>query len=193
MSRLPALSSVTIYSSLTPAVPLSATRWTYAQVQSRRLWQILAVMRTISQFFFIYLFLPLHTGSCCPIYGRAPAPPQGYRRCAGAYPTPVYHSWRTHSEDRETLGIEPGTSRSPDERSTNWANRPASLDTVSGRSAVFIVRFKDINIYRRPQQTLEPPCGVEIVWNWKTANELSSWATKGILSSPRAFRPFLAF
>ena len=33
-------------------------------------------------------FLPLHTGSC-PIYGRAPAPPQGYRCCAGAYPTPV--------------------------------------------------------------------------------------------------------
>ena len=65
------------------------------------------------------LFLPLHTGSCCPIYGRAPAPPQGYRRCVGAYPTPVYHRWRAHSEDRETLGIEPGTSRSPDERSTN--------------------------------------------------------------------------
>ena len=78
-------------------------------------------------YLFIYLFLPLHTGSCCPIYGRAPAPPQGYRRCAGAYPAPVYHSWRAHSEDRETLGIEPGTSRSPDERSTNWANRPANL------------------------------------------------------------------
>ena len=76
--------------------------------------------RHLEFYLFIYLFIPLHTGSCCPIYGRAPAPPQGYRRCAGAYPTPVYHSWSpAHSEDRETLGIEPGTSRSPDERSTN--------------------------------------------------------------------------
>ena len=71
---------------------------------------------------FIYLFLPLHTGSCCPIYGRAPAPPQGYWCWAGTYPTLRYHSWRAHSENRETPGIEPGTSRSPDERSTNWAN-----------------------------------------------------------------------
>ena len=73
-----------------------------------------------------------HTGSCCPIYGRAPAPPQGYRCCAGTYPTPGYHSWRAHSEDRETPGIEPGTSRSPDERSTGTGRRrelnPEPLD-----------------------------------------------------------------
>ena len=84
--------------------------------------RLLRMFQYADSFYFIfifYLFLPLHTGSCRPIYGRAPAPPQGYRRCAGAYPTPVYHSWRAHSEDRETLGIEPGTSRSPDERSTN--------------------------------------------------------------------------
>ena len=74
-----------------------------------------------------FLFIsPRPHGIMFPIYGRAPAPPQDYRCCAGAYPTPVCHIWRAHSEDRETQGIEPGTSWSPDERSTNWANRPIS-------------------------------------------------------------------
>ena len=79
-------------------------------------------------FFFLEkktFFLPLHTGSCFPIHGRAPAPPQGYRCRAGAYPTPVYHSWQAHSEGRETPGIEPLTSQAADELSTNWANRSA--------------------------------------------------------------------
>ena len=46
---------------------------------------------------------------------------QGYRCCAEAHPTPGYHIWGAYSEDRETPGIEPGTSRSPDERSPNCA------------------------------------------------------------------------
>ena len=50
---------------------------------------------------------------------------QGYRCCAGAHPTPGYYIWVAQSGDRNSLRIEPGTSRSPDERSPNWANRSA--------------------------------------------------------------------
>ena len=80
----------------------------------------LCIMLCLADFSLLFFYLitsPLHTSSCCPIYRRAPA--QDYRCCAGAYPMPSYHSWRVHSEDWETPGIEPGTSQSPDERSTN--------------------------------------------------------------------------
>ena len=80
-------------------------------------------------FHFIY-FLHLHTGSCFPTYGRAPAPPR-LPVLRGSLPhARGPHSWRAHSEDRETPGIEPGTSRSPDERSINWDNRPAQFETA---------------------------------------------------------------
>ena len=59
-------------------------------------------------------------GSCAfPFIGGLLLLLQGCRCYSGAHPATGYHIWRAHSEDRETTGIEPGTSRSPDERCTN--------------------------------------------------------------------------
>ena len=51
--------------------------------------------------------------------GRTPALPAGLPECVRAHPTPGQLSWGAQSEDRQTPGIEPGTSRSPGGHSPN--------------------------------------------------------------------------
>ena len=127
-----------------------------------------------------FLFLPLHTGSLpIPFTRGLLLFLQGYRCCVGAHPTPVYHIWRAHSEDRETPGIEPRTSRSPDERSTNWANRPEHIRSVSRYSE--IVFFKPLTAlwyvlsFNKKNFGLCVLTGSWICWSDDLLDHLLSW------------------